>query len=144
MSEKALQEGLQTDIQAMSEFASADVVINEVSLIDQPQEQGPYIIILNSDNFRWRQDTSTKNDHWDMLLMLVQPFVTDWKTTLDNFRDTRQALRDKLIGSTLSSGGLAGKTIDEIHPLSDAFAWPPDVDVPYHWIQPLVLINEEF
>ena len=152
MSEKTLQEGLQTDIRTLADFANEDVVINDWQVLDQPTERGPYVIIENANEFIWRQDTSAKNTQWSIAITLAEPFVTDWGTTLNNFRDSRQALRDQLIGSTLSASGLTGVTIDVVRNEGNAEPYGPIerdelgelIIIPHFWVQRIVLEGEEF
>jgi tryptophan 2,3-dioxygenase len=113
-SETAIQLGIKTAIQSMIEFADADVVINDWSILDQSSQAAPYVIIENADNFRSMQITQTPENTWDIPITLIERFI-DWTTSLNNFRDRRQAIIDKInSGDERSANGLSGVTIDEI------------------------------
>lgn len=115
MSEATIQSGIQTTLQAMSEFADADIVINEWGILDQAVTGAPYVIITNSDSVDSRQDTRTANTKWSIPITLYEAF-TDWATSFNNFRTRRQAIIDAYNGtSTARSAGItSGVTIDRI------------------------------
>lgn len=114
MSEKLIQEGLQSIIQGMSEFASGDVVINDWGVMDGAVENAPYVIVETARDFESRQDGQSAVTRWEIGLVLVEAF-TDWKETLDNLRDRRQALLDEFnAGDNRSANGLSGVTVDRI------------------------------
>lgn len=115
MSEQAIQEGIQAVLQAMTEFADADVVINEWGVLDQPNSNAPYVIISNADDFVSRQDTTEAETTWQEVVALYERF-TDWPTTLGNLRTRRQAIIDKFneVSSNRAAGQAAGVTMDEI------------------------------
>lgn len=115
MSELAIQEGIQDILQAMSEFADADVVINDWGLLDQSNSNAPYVIISNADDFVSRQDVKTPETTWQIPVTLCEAF-SDWPTTLNNLRARRQAIIDEFntVGDNRSANGLAAVTIDEI------------------------------
>jgi len=95
MSEASIVSGLMTTIKAMSEFADADVVDSDWSVLDQPTVNAPYVIFTPSDEFDGRQDTMSPETDWIIPAALVEPF-TEWSTTLVNFRTRRQAILDKI------------------------------------------------
>jgi len=110
--EKLIQTGLRTAFRELSIFAFDDVVINDWDLLDGPLERGPYLIIMNYDNFDWRQDVGTvQQTNMRQPVSIVQPFLGTWKETLDAFRDVRQTVKDKLVGVVRSAGGIEGLTI---------------------------------
>jgi hypothetical protein len=114
MSELTIQQGFQTAIRAMSEFANADVVINDWRILDASVMNGPWVIIENSDAFDSRQDTVEPETTWNIPINLMEPF-TEWQTTLNNLRARRQAIIDKInSGNSRSAGGLEGTTVDRI------------------------------
>ena len=115
MSELILQQAIQAKIQAMSEFADADVRINDWSALGESNENAPYVIIETADSFSSRQDSLTPNNKWDEKVTLVEKFV-DWPTTLNNLQTRRQALIDQFntVGSARSANGQPGVTADEI------------------------------
>jgi len=116
MSEKAIQEAVQDTLQAMAEFADADVVINDWHVLDLANTNAPYVIIENSDGFEDRQLSSSANTIWQLPLNLFEPFQQSnygWKPTLDNLRDRRQAIVTKFRSAFRSPSG-SGVTIDTI------------------------------
>jgi len=113
--EAGIQTGIQAILQSMTEFADADVVINDWSVLDQPNENAPYVIISNADEFDSKQDVKTAETTWQEVITLVEAF-SDWATTLNNLRTRRQAIIDKFnaVGSARSAGGLAATTMDRL------------------------------
>lgn len=115
MSEATIQSGLQTAIQAMSEFASADVVINDWGILDQSTGNAPYVLIENSDDFSSEQDTQEPVTVWSIPITLIEAF-TDWETSLNNLRTRRQAIIDKINSSDIrTAGGLEATNIRRIY-----------------------------
>ena len=114
MSESSIQTGLQAAIQSMFEFADADVVINDWSILDNSNANAPYVIIENADEFTSRQDVMTPVTKWSEKITLIEKFE-DWDTTLNGLRTRRQAIIDKInTGEARSAGVLEAVTIDEI------------------------------
>lgn len=153
MSEKALQEGIQDAIQAMTEFAAADVVINDWSLLDQSRENAPYVLIEDSDSFVSRQDSQTSTDRWDIPINLFEAFQQNaggWKPTLDNLRDRRQAIVDKMRDAFRSPEG--STTIDVIRndsaiiPYYDQYLTEANMPeaIPVYIYQRIILECEEY
>lgn len=154
MSEKTLQEGIQESIQAMTEFGNADVIINDWSFIDQPRENAPVVLIEDSDTFLSRQDSQTANERWDIPINLFEAFQQydgGWKPTLDNFRDRRQAIVEKIRGTIRSPGG-GSVTIDVIRndssitPYYDAYVTEENIAeaIPIYIYQRIILECEEY
>jgi hypothetical protein len=113
-SEAAIQSGIQTAIKAMTEFADADVVVNDWSLLDQPGNNAPYVIIQTADDFDSQQDTVSPQNEYYIILTLVEIFQ-NWKTTLDNLCTHRQAIIDKINTTTVrSAGGLDGVRVRRV------------------------------
>jgi len=115
MSEKAIQEGIQDTLQAMSEFATADIVINDWNILDQTIANAPYVRIENSDAFTSRQDATSSEEVWEIPVTIIVAF-TEWTTSLDSLRDLRQAIIDEFntVGGNRSAGGTAATTADII------------------------------
>lgn len=114
MSEYTIQQGIQAAIQAMSEFDNADVTINDWTVLDQPNEGAPYVIIESSDDFASTQDTVTPETTWFIPVTLYEYF-TEWSTALNNLRTRRQAIIDKInSGNQRSAGGLAGTSVRSV------------------------------
>lgn len=153
MSEKLIQEGVQDVIQAMDEFANADVVINDYTPFDLSNLNAPYVIIENCDDVESTQDGRVANTTWNIHLILIERF-TDWKTTQDNFRDRRQALLDEFNaeGNARSAGGLAATNIKAIRTRGPIVEWydpmlaenQRELAVPVFLFQWLILVTEEF
>lgn len=124
MSEATIAAGVQTMLQGMSEFANADVVINDWSILDQANVSAPYVIITTADDFDSRQDVRTPQTRWQIKLTLLENF-TDWDTTYNNLQTRRQAIVDKLNtgGDERSAGGLSGVDIQRIYALSPINPW---------------------
>lgn len=152
MSEATIQSGIQAAIQAMSEFADADVVINDYRFKDQPTANAPYVLIENSDDFTSDQDASTPQNTWFVPVTLFERF-SDWKETYDNFRTRRQAILDKInSGSVRTAGGLSGTNVRRVrNDGSISYVYqkylPPEQEqfaTPMFIAQRMILETEEF
>lgn len=151
-SESAIQSGIATWIRAMSEFADADVVINDWSVLDKESANAPYVIISDADSFRVNLDANDDTGSWDEVVTLCEWF-TDWPTTLNNFRTRRQAIIDAARSSNAgSAGGIAGVRIAEIraeggiipyNPIYNRQEYNPEV-LPRYLIQHMIFACEEF
>lgn len=121
--EKQLQEGIQTVLQAVSRFEAEDVTINDWDVLDRPGVQAPFVIIINEDEFDSRMDTTdTQESETVKAWLLVWLGARTWKEAYDDLRDTRQAIKDAFntIGSTArSAGGLEGVNIRRLRSLSE-------------------------
>lgn len=104
--ELAIAQGIQTLIQAMAEFADADVVINDWSVLDSPNPNAPYVILATADEFESKMDSAADQTKWSIPVALYEYF-TDWPNTLNNFRTRRQAIID-LFNSAASNARSAG------------------------------------
>lgn len=114
--EKQIQEAVQTALLSMSEFDAGDVTINDFDVMDKAADNAPYAIIMNSENFDSRQDTKTVTGTWNVQIRLVVKLAElTWKTALDNFRDARQAIVDKIAGSVRSGNTLPGLDIKRVY-----------------------------
>jgi hypothetical protein len=116
MTEATIQAGIQDVIQSMSEFAGADVVINDWGIFDQSSSHAPYVLIQTADDVNSRQDAPTADTSYMIPVMLVERF-TDWKETLDNFTARRDAILTQFNGTddSRSADGLAATSIDAIY-----------------------------
>ncbi len=150
MSELAIQQGLQTLIQAMSEFENVDVVLNDYTVLDQWVGKAPYVIISNADTFVSRQDVVTPETRWEIVITLVE-FFEDWETTLNSIRTRRQALIDEINSDGgRSAGGLEAVDISELRsstPITPRF--PTYVEntsemEPVYLFQDIIAVCEEF
>ena len=155
MSEKGIQEGIQTVIQGMDEFAYSDVTINDWTVLDESGSKAPYIIIHESGQFISRQGAKSANTEWDISAWLYY-YLADksWKDAMNGFRDTRQAILDEFnaVGTARSAGGLEGTSVDEIRAGTEIeFEFHRDVDPaidtnaqPIFAIQEIVFSVREF
>lgn len=91
MSEATIQAGIQATIQALVGFDNTDVVINDWSVLDDPNTNGPYVIIETASVFVSRQATAAASGKWDIPVTLFCRFV-DWETTSNAVRDNRAAI----------------------------------------------------
>ena len=148
-------EGIQDVIQALAQFASSDVVINDWSVLDESGANAPYCIIENSDTFDSTQGTVSEETRWDIVVNLIYYLSnTDWKTGMDGFRDTRQAIIDTFnaVGTGRSAGGLAATYIERIRsetPITYIYphGYDPEFDaeaVPAFAAQAFVFEAEEY
>ncbi len=153
MTELAIQQGLQTWIRSMADFADADVVLNDWSVLDGESANAPYGIISDADTFRANLNTTaSKGGTWDIVVTLCEWF-TDWPTTLNNFRTRRQAIIDAArLTNAGSAGGIAGTAINEIrseggiipyNPIYNREGYNPEV-LPRYLIQHMIFACEEF
>jgi len=106
MSELSIQNAIKTMLQGMSEFADGDVVINDWSILDDPNANAPYALIETADDFVSNQNSFTPETTWHIRLTLVERFE-DWETTYNNLRTRRQAVIDEFneVGGNRSPGG---------------------------------------
>ncbi len=154
MSEAAIAAGIKTTLQAMAEFANADIVDNDYGVMDGDMSQAPYVIIGTSDDFISEQDTQDHLTIWDINITLIEAFDT-WETTLGTIRTNRQAILDIYNSTTSnarSAGGLEGVSINEIRadgPLVPVYPnWlDPDLEAdsdPIYIMAPMIFVCEEF
>lgn len=150
ITEAQIQSGLQTAIQAMDEFADADVVINDWGVLDKSSSNAPYVIITSADVFDSMQDTVSPQNTWDIQAALVERFTT-WKATLDNLTTRRQAIIDKINTTNVrTAGGLTGVNIrrvrnrSDIEPYYDPYVQDIGEAIPIYLIQTIVLETETF
>jgi len=152
MSEATIKTGLATAIRAMSEFATADVVLDDWSVLDLPSSNAPYAIIETSDDFVSRQDTMEPVTRWEIPITLIVEFV-DWSSSMVELGTLRQALIDKINTDDIrSAGGLEGVTIDELRssspvtPMYDQYLSQEEASdsEPTYLGQRIVAISEEY
>jgi hypothetical protein len=111
MSELSTQTAIQADIQALSEFGTGTVVINDWRILDQSTSLAPYAIIQNADNFNVEMPCNTT---WQTPVTIIVRF-TDWQESLNEFRDTRQAVLDGIANAAYTVNITANSGIGEIH-----------------------------
>jgi hypothetical protein len=153
MTEATIQAGIQDVIQAMPEFAGADVVINDWGIFDQSSSHAPYVLIQSADEVTSRQDVKTAQTVYMIPVMLVERF-TNWKETYDNFTTRRDAILTKFnaVGAARSANGIAATTVDVIRsegPIGEvypAYLEPEEraEALPEFVVQTLIFETEEY
>ena len=113
MNETAVQAAIQTTLKAMSEFADADVVINDWSILDQSSLAAPYVIITNAADINEARDTSDAQTAYTVPVTLVERF-TNWADTLNGLRNRREAIFNAFTGSARSANGLEGTNFTRV------------------------------
>lgn len=109
MSEELIEEGIQAILQAMTDFASGDVTINDWDILDGSRSAAPYVVIQTADDFASRQDASSQVEVWGIKIHLFTEFQ-GWDALTD-FRDTRQAIIDEFnAAGTNRAAGQSGLT----------------------------------
>jgi hypothetical protein len=148
--EQTIQEALQTIFQGMDEFGNDDVVINDWSVLDNPIEDSPYIIISNSDDFEASQPGKTQVTDWAIHITIFQQF-SEWSTSFNLFRDSRQAIISVMVDGnrTLGLPGLNLKTIENegpIEPYFEPYLTPEEIQeaIPIFIFQRFIFNFEEF
>lgn len=115
MNETAVQAAIAVTLRAMSDFSDDDVTINDWKILDQSSASAPYAIIENAVNINTEKETSDSQNSYDVPVNLFVAF-TEWKATLDAFRNLREAVFAAFIatGTAMSANGLEGTTIRNI------------------------------
>ena len=114
MSEKTIQESMQSTIRGISTFTRKMIVINDWTVLDEAAGHGFRVIIENMDTIDSRRDVTTPTERYEIPVMIYQPYV-DWKTTLDAFRDNRQLILDEFNAvGTSRAAGTTGTNIQTI------------------------------
>lgn len=121
ITEKTVQEGVQTFLQSIAAFAGAHTVINDFAWQDKSLTGLPMAVIITADNFRYTKPTATRNDFLEVPVALYEAFVVGsgaaglgWKKTQDNFRDNRQKIVDQAFTGPNSTVSIAGLRIVQI------------------------------
>lgn len=146
--ELQLQEGIQTALRTLSAFSSADVVINDWTLLDGSSTNAPFLIIENADEFDARQQVKTPGTIWQEQVTLLERW-TMWTETMNLFRLHRQAILDAFDnadGNFRNAGGLSGVMINRIRSANaPGPVYHPDVDpalrqdmMPLFWAQTMI------
>jgi hypothetical protein len=96
MSEATLQADLQREFLTLSSlFSTGDVVINDWDILDGPNENAPYIIIENSDDFAIATIQTSASRLWMIPFTLFVRFL-DWSVSEVAFAAARQPVLDHL------------------------------------------------
>lgn len=145
MSEKQLQESLQTSLRTLTGWNAVKVVINDWRILDGSVTGAPYAIIETADGFSSNQLAMIPVINWQIPVTLFVAFK-DWGEAYNRFRDLRQAVIDEIAASgdfanqylvnTIRNDGLIGEWID---PYQNADANP----MPIYVMQRLILEIEE-
>ena len=93
MSETTVITKIATALKTLNDFADADVVFNDASILDDSAANAPYVIIYTSDGFLSEQSVMTEENSWDIPILLVIEFE-DWETSMNAFRALRQTVLD--------------------------------------------------
>lgn len=108
LTEKQIQEGIQSVIQDLEKFPHSAVVINDYSAFDGLLGEDYMVIIENSDNFTAMQPGAVPNNNFTIPVTLLIRFLGTDKETLDALRDRREEIKatfNDLTGNrTLGSG----------------------------------------
>ena len=145
MSEKALQESLQTTLQALTGWSAVKVVINDWRILDGSRTSAPYAIIETADSFNSNQLAMIPVVNWQIPVTIFVAWQ-DWGEAYDSFRDLRQAVIDgiadsgdfanKYLVNAIRNDGIIGEWLD---PYQNADANP----MPIYVTQRLILEIEE-
>ena len=115
MSEFTLQQSLQSTIQGINGIDNSMIVINDWAVLDESAGLGFRVIIENMDTIVSRREVTTPGERYDVPATIYQPFGSNWKATLDDFRDNRQLIIDEFNAvGTARSAGTTGTNIETI------------------------------
>lgn len=115
VTEKSLQEGLQTQIQSLTSFANQRVEINNYGLLDEKRTVERIFIIENSDSPELLMAPSDRGDGPFTIPGTMAIRFDDWKQSLDDFRDTRQEIFNLFNNTTgARSLGLSSVSVDTV------------------------------
>ena len=103
MSEATLQADLQREFLTLTSlFSNGDVTINDWNLLDGPNENAPYIIIENSDDFAIAAIQTSATRLWLIPFTLFVRFL-DWGTSEAAFAAARQPVLDHLVNKAYAA-----------------------------------------
>lgn len=104
MSEATLQADLQREFLTLTSlFSSGDVTINDWNVLDGPNENAPYIVIENSDDFAIATIQTDPIPLWMIPFTLFIRFL-DWGTSEAAFAAVRQPILDHLVNKAYAAG----------------------------------------
>jgi len=115
LSELVIQQAAQDTLQDIEAFKNASIVINDWTILDGSAQNAPYVVIQSADEFRSRQDTTTPETNWNIILNVFVKFESYTKTYRE-FGLLRQAIVDEfnLVGGNRSAGSTSAVTADVI------------------------------
>jgi len=97
VSEATLQADLQREFLTLTSlFSAGDVTINDWNVLDGPNQNAPYIIIENSDDFAIATIQTSPSRVWMIPFTLFVRFL-DWSTSEAAFASVRQPVLDQLV-----------------------------------------------
>lgn len=108
MSEATLQADLQREFLTLTSlFSAGDVTINDWGVLDGPNENAPYIVIENSDDFAIATIQTSASELWLIPFTLLVRFL-DWDTSEVALAAARQPVLDHLVAKAYqaASGNL--------------------------------------
>jgi hypothetical protein len=108
VSEATLQADLQREFLTLTSlFSVGDVTINDWNILDGPNENAPYIIIENSDEFAIAAIQTSASRLWLIPFTLFVRFQ-DWSSSEVEFAAARQPVLDHLVNKAYqaASGNL--------------------------------------
>ncbi len=146
--EKDLQEGLQTIFQGMDEFADADVVINDPSILDRLTTlEGPFLQINNSPTPRVVYDKAAGRYGYINIptVLIVSALARNPKDYWDQFRDVRQSCFERIAASTYVTVSGMDCQIMSYVATQDPVEWyqSEESEMPIYLSQELMLEIEE-
>lgn len=156
MSEAIIASAIQSRIQGLDQFASADVTLNDWDILDGPVSGAPYVIIETADEFEITQPTRVRNETYAIIVRLFEHFI-DWGTAKEAFKVTRQAVIDEFMpppttDPTATPGGEgymltaigAGSAIEEVYDKSVTTEADLAGATPYFLSQVIIFDMETF
>jgi hypothetical protein len=148
MTEKTIQEALQTVLLATSTFSTGDVTINDWGVLDNSTANAPYVVIETADDFESLFRVDSDENTYQVILNLIERFV-DWDTSKTAFRDTREIVRAALANPANAVSGLAVRDVRSggaISPIYESYGQAeiqPDA-LPVFLFQRLIAECQEF
>jgi hypothetical protein len=128
MTEKTIQEALQTVILASSSFSTGDVTINDWGVLDGPTASAPFVVIETADEFESLFRVDSDENTYQVILNVIVRFV-DWDTSKTAFRDTREVVRAALSSPANATAGLAVRGVRSGGPISPIYETYADSEI---------------
>lgn len=130
--ELSIEQAVQNTLQALSSFEDQDVTINDWNVLDEPTAKSPWAIVVTSDDFDSRQDTTTATTDYTVPVWLVVDLTGQtWEEAYNQLRDVRQEIVDTFnaVGTARSAGGLDGVNLVRIFAMSEiTYIYPQNVN----------------
>ena len=153
MSEATLQADMQRELlRDTGTFSSGDVVINDWSILDGPNDKAPYVIIQSSDDpgVELIQEEKALFRYTIPFTIVVQ--FDDWDSARSALQTTRQTVLNRLSKKTAEFQDASGRldwglrTIRSLEPVSeiyDRYAENPEESLPIFLAHRLGALVEE-